>query len=72
MSELNLIVLVKQVPDMSKVKFDEEKGRIDGSSAKAEPNPFDLNALEEAVTTRDEVGGGLLRLAWDPLKLNQL
>ncbi|MFO7888181.1 MAG: electron transfer flavoprotein subunit beta/FixA family protein [Eubacteriales bacterium] len=46
---MNIVVLIKQVPDMEKVKFDREKGVIDRKSAGTEINPFDLNALEAAV-----------------------
>ena len=40
----DIIVPIKQVPDMERVKFDTEAGRIDRSSASGEINPFDLNA----------------------------
>lgn len=46
---MNIVVLLKQVPDMDKVKFDSEKGVVDRKSAGTEINPFDLNALEAAV-----------------------
>jgi len=46
---MTIIVLIKQVPDMEKVKFDRDKGRVDRSSAGTEINPFDLNALETAL-----------------------
>lgn len=62
----NLIVLVKQVPDIEKVKFDREKGRIDRSSAESEPNPFDLNALEEAVRFKEEVDGNISAISMGP------
>lgn len=35
---MKIIVLVKQVPDMERVKFDREKGVIDRSSAGTEIN----------------------------------
>ncbi len=66
MSPLNIVVLMKQVPDVSKVKFDREKGVIDRSSAEAGPNPFDLNALEAAVTIKEEVGGTVTVLSMGP------
>ncbi|MDW7668342.1 MAG: electron transfer flavoprotein subunit beta/FixA family protein [Bacillota bacterium] len=50
---MNIVVLIKQVPDMEKVKFDREKGVIDRKSAGTEINPFDLNALEAAVQLKD-------------------
>lgn len=46
---MNIIVLVKEVPDMEKVRFDNEKGLVDRSSADTEINPFDLNAVQTAI-----------------------
>ncbi|HBC26665.1 MAG TPA: electron transfer flavoprotein, beta subunit [Ruminococcaceae bacterium] len=53
---MNIVVLVKQVPDMEQVKFNREKGTVDRSSAGVEVNPFDLNALETAVAIRELTG----------------
>lgn len=53
--DLKLVVLIKQVPDITKVRFDLEKGRVDRSSAEAEINPFDLNALEAAVQIKEKL-----------------
>lgn len=68
MSEINIIVPIKQVPDIEKVKFDKEKGTIDRSSAEAEPNPFDLNALEEAVQFKEEIGATITVISMGPEK----
>lgn len=53
---MKIVVLIKQVPDMEKVKFDQEKGVIDRKSAGTEINPFDLNALEAAVQLKEKDG----------------
>ena len=58
---MEIIVLIKQVPDIEKVRFDAEKGRIDRSSAPAETNPFDLNALEAAIQLKEKLGGATMR-----------
>ena len=63
---LKILVLIKQVPDITKVKFDVEKGRIDRSSAEAEINPFDLNALEAAVQIKERLGGSVLAISMGP------
>lgn len=63
---MDIIVLIKQVPDMEKVRFDREKGLVDRSSAEAEINPFDLNALEGAVTIRDMSGGSVTVITMGP------
>lgn len=66
MTDLQLVVLLKQVPDIDEVKFDKEEGRIDRSSAETITNPFDLNALEEAVKIREEIGGKITVLSMGP------
>lgn len=63
---MNIIVLIKQVPDMEKVKFDREKGRIDRSSAGTEINPFDLNALEAALLISEKIGAKVTALTMGP------
>lgn len=64
----DIIVLIKQVPDIEKVRFDMETGRIDRSSAPAEINPFDLNALEAAVQIKEKVGGQITALSMGPMQ----
>lgn len=61
-----IIVLVKQVPEMDKVKFDTEKGKIDRSSAKGEVNPLDLNALEAAIQMKEKLGGTVTAISMGP------
>ncbi|NHV98475.1 MAG: electron transfer flavoprotein subunit beta/FixA family protein [Thaumarchaeota archaeon] len=65
---MNIIVLVKQVPDIERVKFDVETGRIDRSSAPAEINPFDLNAIEAAVQIKEKMGGFITALSMGPMQ----
>lgn len=64
--EKKLIVLVKQVPDIERVKFDYETGRIDRSSASAVVNPFDLNALEAALQIKEKVGAWVTAVSMGP------
>lgn len=63
---MKIAVLVKQVPDMENVKFDRERGRVDRASAGTEVNPFDLNALEAAVTIREQAGGQVTAISMGP------
>jgi len=63
---MNILVLIKQVPDMEKVKFDSEKGTVDRSSAGTEINPFDLHALEEGVLLCEKTGGKLTAISMGP------
>lgn len=61
-----MIVLIKQVPDIEKVKFNYETGSIDRSSAGAVVNPFDLNALEAAVQIKERMGGLITVISMGP------
>ena len=64
--DFKIIVLIKQVPDIEKVRFDVEKGRVDRSSAPAETNPFDLNALEAALQIKERYGGVVTVISMGP------
>lgn len=63
---MKILVLVKEVPDMEKVKFDSERGVVDRSSAEAEINPFDENALQAAVNLKNSVGAEVTVLTMGP------
>lgn len=63
---MKILVLVKQVPDMEKVKFDRERGVIDRRSAGTEVNPFDLNALETAMQIKEKTGGKIIAISMGP------
>ncbi|MGM0401790.1 MAG: electron transfer flavoprotein subunit beta/FixA family protein [Chloroflexota bacterium] len=66
MSKLGIVVLIKQVPEMEQVQFDVESGTLDRSSAGVEINPFDLNALEQAVRIKEECGGEVTAISMGP------
>jgi electron transfer flavoprotein beta subunit len=63
---MNIIVLIKQVPDMEKVKFDSERGVVDRKSAGTEINPFDLNALEAAVQISEKIDSTVTAVSMGP------
>ena len=63
---MRIVVPIKQVPDMSQVKFETDKGIVDRSSADAEINPFDLYALEAAVQIKDKLGGTITVISMGP------
>jgi len=65
---MNILVLIKEVPDMGKVKFDSDKGVVDRSSAESEINPFDMNALQEAVNLKKLYGANVTVLSMGPPK----
>ncbi len=63
---MNIVVLVKIVPDIEKVTFNVENGTVNRASAPQEINPFDLNALEEAVKIKEEAGGRVTVVCMGP------
>jgi len=63
---MRIIVPIKQVPDMTQVKFNTEEGKVDRSSAGAEINPFDLNALEVAVRIKENICGTITAISMGP------
>lgn len=65
---MKALVLIKEVPDMTKVRFDSDKGTVDRSSAEAEINPFDLNALQAAVNLKERTSCQVTALTMGPPK----
>lgn len=65
---MKVLILVKEVPDMTRVKFDCDKGVVDRSSAESEINPFDINALQAAVDIKDIYGAEVTVLTMGPPK----
>jgi len=63
---MNIIVLIKEVPDMERVRFDRERGVVDRASASAEINPFDLHALQAAVDLKARYGGRVTAVSMGP------
>jgi electron transfer flavoprotein beta subunit len=63
---MKIVVLIKQVPDMEKVKFDSERGVVDRKSAGTEINPFDLNALEAAIQIKENLGAEVIAISMGP------
>ncbi|MCL2699665.1 MAG: electron transfer flavoprotein subunit beta/FixA family protein [Defluviitaleaceae bacterium] len=63
---MNIIVLIKEVPDMERVRFDRERGVVDRASASAEINPFDLYALQAAADLKAEYGAYVTVVSMGP------
>jgi len=63
---MNILVLIKEVPDMEKVRFDREKGVVDRSSAPAEMNPFDESALQAALDIKERDGSRVTVMTMGP------
>jgi electron transfer flavoprotein beta subunit len=63
---LNIVVLIKPAPDITKAKFDIERGTVDRSSTTLEINPFDLYAIEVAKRIKRLFGGTITSLSMAP------
>ncbi len=65
---LNMIVLVKQVPDTHNITCDAMKadGTVNRSALPAIFNPEDLNALEEALKLKETAGGHITTVSMGP------
>lgn len=65
---LKMIVTVKQVPDTQNISGDVMKpdGTVNRGALPAITNPEDLNALEEALKIKEEVGGEIIAVTMGP------
>ncbi len=67
-SQLNIVVLVKQVPDTKNITADTMKadGTVNRGALPAIFNPEDLNALEMALDTKERFGGTITVITMGP------
>ena len=63
---LNILVCVKQVPDVNLVKMDPVTGSLIRAGVPAILNPLDANALEAAVRVKEQVGGTVTCITMGP------
>ncbi|MFA5074293.1 MAG: electron transfer flavoprotein subunit beta/FixA family protein [Nitrospirota bacterium] len=63
---MNIIVLIKQVPDTSEVKINRETNTLIRDGVPSIINPYDLYALEEALRLREKQGGKVTALTMGP------
>ena len=63
---LNILVCVKQVPDVNLVKIDPVTGSLILAGVPAILNPLDANALEAAVRTKEQYGGTVTCITMGP------
>lgn len=63
---MNIIVLIKQVPETSNVKMDPVTGTMIRDGVESIINPLDLYAIETANQLRDEHGGRVTVLSMGP------
>lgn len=63
---MNIIVLIKQVPDASEVKINRETNTLIRDGVPSIINPFDTYAIEEALRLREKHGGKVIALSMGP------
>ncbi|UCF09208.1 MAG: electron transfer flavoprotein subunit beta/FixA family protein [Thermoplasmata archaeon] len=63
---MNIIVLIKQVPDTTDVKIDKKTGTLIREGVPSIINPDDKHAIEEALTLRERFGGKVTVLSMGP------
>lgn len=63
---MNIIVLVKQVPDTAEVKINRETNTLIRDGVPSIINPYDRYAIEEALRLREKHGGTVTALTMGP------
>src|SRR5512142_1851033 len=63
---MNIIVMIKQVPDASEVKINRETNTLIRDGLPSIINPFDMYALEEALRLREQHGGKVTAVTMGP------
>ncbi len=63
---MNIIVCIKQVPDTSEVKINPETNTLIREGVPSIINPFDENAIEEALRIREQQGGIVTVISMGP------
>jgi electron transfer flavoprotein beta subunit len=63
---MNILVLVKQVPDTSEVKINRETNTLIRDGVPSIINPFDMFAIEEALRLREQHGGKVTAVTMGP------
>lgn len=63
---MNIIVLIKQVPDTTEVKVDKKTGNLIREGIPAIINPYDVHALEEGLRLKEKFGGSVTAVSMGP------
>jgi electron transfer flavoprotein beta subunit len=63
---MNIIVLIKQVPNTTEVKLDPKTGNLIREGIESIVNPDDLHAIETAVALKEKTGGKVAALSMGP------
>ncbi|HPO80566.1 MAG TPA: electron transfer flavoprotein subunit beta/FixA family protein [Bacillota bacterium] len=63
---MNVVVLIKQVPETTDVKIDRKTNTLVREGVSSIVNPFDMYALEQALRIRDQHGGKVTCISMGP------
>src|SRR6056297_3533169 len=63
---MHSVVCLKQVPDVTEVKIDPETNTLVRVGVPSIINPYDVNALEEALQLKDQYGGKVTVITMGP------
>ncbi|MGE5627243.1 MAG: electron transfer flavoprotein subunit beta/FixA family protein [Solirubrobacterales bacterium] len=63
---MNIVVCVKQVPDTTEIKIDPVKNTLIRTGVPSIMNPFDRNALEQALKLKEQSGGTVTAISMGP------
>jgi len=63
---MEIIVLIKQVPDTTDVKIDPKTGTLVREGVETIINPDDLHAIEAALTLKERLGGNVTAISMGP------
>lgn len=69
---MKIFVCVKQVPDTSGKVAVNENGTLDRGSMSVITNPDDMNAMEAALTLKDENGGQVIAVTMGPPRAEEM
>lgn len=68
---MNIIVCVKQVPVTNQVKMDNKNHTMQRENIDSRTNAFDLNAIEEALRIKEQMGGTVTVLCMGVLSVEK-
>ena len=63
---MNIVIPIKQVPETSNVKMDEETGTMKREGVESIINPLDLYAIETAIQLKEKFGGEITVITMGP------
>lgn len=63
---MKILILIKQVPETSNVKMDEETGTMIRAGSESIINPLDLYAIETGIQLKEEFGGEITVITMGP------